>query len=275
MSPSHLPCLSRQLLPSLVSLHSAAATGPHRPLLFQRLKTFPTQLAHSPKRSHLSPARPERQTTSLSGMERSTYPLKRRAKGRESSPPAGVRLFVAHLLSRISTQSLRVPPASSLPSAPGRSLRFSPPRVIYLCVHQCRPICRLGTRTLLPRARRSIRPSRPSVPRPLAENPLPLLALVPDPLALYSLHLPQKLPASYSTVRKIEGQAGAFLVHRLRPGRCIPSHRSMSKNAIVWLLLKERKRRRPTSLGRQYRLVIPPQIFVFRCPSVVQRADRC
>ena len=170
-----------------------------------------------------------------------------------------------------------MPPASSHPSARGRSLQSSPPHVLCLCVQRRRPICRLGTRTLLPRARRSIRPSRLSVPRPLAENPRPLLALVPDPRAPYSLLLPQTLPASCSTVRKIEGQAGVFLVHRRRRDQCTPSHRSMSRNAIVWLLLKERKRRRPTSLGHHYRLVVRPLLrtFLFHCPSVVQRVDRC
>jgi hypothetical protein len=209
-------------------------------------------------------------------MERFSYPPKRLAKGRESSPLAEVRLFVARRLLRISMRSLRAPPASSRPSARRRSLRFSPPRVLSLCVHLRRPICRLGTRTLLPRARRSTRPSLPSVPRRLAENPQLLLALVPDRRAPSSLPLPQKLPANYSTARKIEGQADVFLVHQLRQDRCIPLCRSMSRNAIVWLLLKERKRRRPMSLGRHYRPEIRPllRIFLFRYPSAVQKVDR-
>ena len=159
-----------------------------------------------------------------------------------SSPPAVVHHFVVHLLLRISKQNLRVPQASFRPSAPGRSPRSSPHRVLCLCAHRCQLICRLGIRTPLPRARRSTRPSHPSAPQPLAEN-LPLSsALVPGLRAPYSLLLPREIFKSYSTVRQIEDQAGVSLVRRRRLDRCIPSRQSMSRNATVWLLLKERKR---------------------------------
>jgi len=51
----------------------------------------------------------------------------------------------------------------------------------------------------------------------------------------------------------------------------------MSRNATVLLLLKERKRRRATSLGRHYRLERRLLLYIslFRCPSAVQRVDRC
>ena len=51
----------------------------------------------------------------------------------------------------------------------------------------------------------------------------------------------------------------------------------MSRNAIAWLLLKERKRRRLMSLGRHSRLERRRLLrtFLFRCPSAARRADRC
>ena len=210
-------------------------------------------------------------------MERLTYLLKRLAKGHESFPPAVVRHFVAHPLLQISKQSLRAPQANFRPSAQERSPPSSPRRVLYLCAHRRRPTCRLGIRTPLPRARRSTHLSRPSAPRPPVENPRPLSALVPDRRALYSLLLPRNLIESYSTVRQIEDQAGVSLIRRQRLDLCIPSRRSMSRNATVWLLLKEREQQQLTTLGRHYHLKKRPLLrtFLFRCPSGVQRVDRC
>ena len=248
---------------------------PHRSLLFQRMKTLPTYPAHPPKRFQLSPARPNRQTPSRSGM--SSYatngwprdarhrPSQSRSSSlRRTSSLTDLEAEFESATSEFPHISLRT--TTSVFSSP-RPLPSCPPASSYLST---RDSCAAAKSTPF-YSSKSLSPTTPG------RKSTPSLALVPNPRAPYSLLLPQKPPASCSTVHKIEGQAGVFLVHRRRWDRCIPSHRSLSRNAVVWLLLKERKRQRPTRLGRHYRLETRPLLHtsLFRRPSVVQRLDRC